>query len=191
MDFNILEFLSKYNALLLAIVVIIILTISVIIFGFPKEIPMIYIGIIFGTLIGGIINLIGLFGGIWLGYEVGLTGRFGVERYRKKSIMQRYQNDLNKHGLRALFILRLFPLTPNDILSISSGFSKLKRKPYLILSFIGAIPYAFLWSYVGNVYQFSFLSLFPEVYNPITWLVSLIIIIIVVYILIKTGDINE
>lgn len=135
---DILESLSSIDTEILALILILILIIEVFLLSFPKEIVMVYAGLIFGSFNGGIINLIGLVGAFWLGYETGLSGRFGIEK--QKPIMQKYEIWLRKNSLISLMFLRLIPLTPNDILSISAGFARLKRgNP--IFWFHSSVPY--------------------------------------------------
>ena len=184
---DILESISSIDTEFLAIILILILVIEVFLLSFPKEIVMVYAGFIFGTFNGGIINLAGLVGAFWLGYEAGLSGRFGIEKLRKKPIMQKYEIWLRKHSLISLMFLRLIPLTPNDILSISAGFARLKRKPYLLVSFIGSVPYAFIWAYLGTVAFDWFIRLTSVVYEPSTWLITFVIILVVGFIIVKIG----
>ncbi len=184
---NVLEFLGNINSEFLVILLIVILVIEVFLLSFPKEIVMVYSGLIFGTFNGGIINLVGLVGAFWLGYETGLSGRFGIEKLRKKSIMQKYENWLKKNSLISLMFLRLIPLTPNDILSISAGFARLKRVPYLLVSFIGSIPYAFIWSYLGTVAFDWVIRLTSGVYELSTWLITFAILIGIGFIIVKLG----
>ena len=83
---DIIELLGNIDPEFLAIILILILVIEVFLLSFPKEIVMVYAGLIFGTFAGGMINLVGLVGAFWLGYEVGLSGRFGIEKLRKKPL---------------------------------------------------------------------------------------------------------
>lgn len=184
---DVVSFLDNFDSTLLVILIIGILIIEVFLLSFPKEIVMLYAGLVFGTFFGGIINLIGLFGAALLGYESGYYGRFGMEKRRDHPLLQRYQNRLDKDGIKALVIFRIFPFTPNDILSISSGFVKLKRAPYLVITFITAIPYAFFIAYVGSAELDTLEDYIPEAFDPMNWFVSFVIIILIAAYLIKKG----
>ncbi len=148
---------------------------------------MIYAGVKFGIFFGGILNLIGLFGAAWLGYEGGKYGRFGLEKRRDHPLMQKYEGWLLRNGLKSLIILRLIPLTPNDVLSVSSGFAKLPRYPYLLITFITAIPYAFIFSWVGSE-QLDYIVDIPQFFDPTTWIVSFIFIILLSIFIIRKGS---
>ena len=184
---DILESLGSIDTDFLAAIIIMILILEVYLLSFPKEIVMVYAGFVFGAFTGGIINLVGLAGAFWLGYETGLSGRFGIEKLRKKPIMQKYEIWLRKHSLISLMFLRLIPLTPNDILSISAGFARLKRKPYILISFTGSIPYAFIWSYLGTVAFNWFIKLTSGVYELSTWLITFAVLVVIGFILVKIG----
>lgn len=187
---DILLFLSRINSKLLILVILLILILEVFFLSFPKEIVLVYSGFAFGFLFGGIINQIGLLGAAILGFEGGYFGRFGLEKRSNHPLIQKYQNWLDKNGIKSLFLLRIFPLTPNDILSIASGFCKLKRIPYLLITFICAIPYAFLWSYLGAHSLEAMKNLFPSVFDPKSWFISFIIILAISYIIVKRGTNN-
>ncbi|MCY3412611.1 MAG: VTT domain-containing protein [Candidatus Heimdallarchaeota archaeon] len=182
---NILEALAGLSEPLIAILIIVILTLAVIIFGFPKEILMTLAGLLYGVMLGGLINLLGLIGAIILGYESGYYGRLGVDRYRKLQVVTKYEEKVSSWDKRGLLLLRLFPLTPNDILSISCGFVKFKRRPYVIISILSAIPYAFLWSMVGYYAYDVFNSLVSPVYDPSTWIIMFFVLILLGWFLMK------
>lgn len=188
---DLVSFLENYDSIILVILILTILILEVFLLSFPKEIVMLYSGLVFGIYVGGVINLIGLFGAAVLGYEGGKYGRFGLEERRKHPVLQKYQHWLDTHGLKALIAFRIFPFTPNDILSISSGFSKLKRIPYLIITFVTAIPYAFLIAYIGSEELDTLQDYVPEAFDPVTWLVSFVIVILISVYIIRKGSISE
>ncbi|MHA2029997.1 MAG: TVP38/TMEM64 family protein [Candidatus Kariarchaeaceae archaeon] len=188
---DIVAVLDNFDSLTLVIIIVSILILEVFLLSFPKEIVMLYAGFIFGTLGGGIINLIGLFGAAVLGYEGGYYGRFGLEKRRNHPVLQKYQDWLDRKGIKALIVFRIFPFTPNDVLSISSGFSKIKRAPYLIITFLTAIPYAFFIAYVGAEELDTLKDYIPQAFDPVTWLFSFIIIIIVAVLVVKRGTFDN
>lgn len=188
---DVVSFLNNFDSTILVILIIGILILEVFLLSFPKEIVMLYAGFVFGTFVWGIINLIGLFGAAVLGYEGGYYGRFGLEKRRQHPVLQKYQDRLDKNGIKALVIFRIFPFTPNDILSISSGFSKLKQMPYLIVTFVTAIPYAFFIAYVGDKELDTLNDYIPEVFDPVNWVISFIIILLVALFIVKKGSLEN
>ena len=184
---DIVSYLEDFDNWIIIALILVILIVEVFLLSFPKEFVMIYAGLKFGILFGGILNLIGLFGAAWLGYEGGFYGRFGLEKKRNNPVIQKYQKWLERNGLKTLAILRLVPLTPNDILSISSGFSRLPRFSYLSISFVTAIPYAFFFSWVGSEQSDSIIELFPKVFDPTTWAMTFIVVILLAILVIRKG----
>ncbi len=180
---EILQLLSNIDRNLLMFAIVLLLTIEVFLLSFPKEVVMIYAGFAFGLFGGSILNLLGLVGAIVLGYEGGRLGKFGLEKLRGHRLISKYERELDQRGMVGLTLLRLFPLTPNDILTIACGFLEVKRLPYLLISTICAIPYAILWAYVGNSGLSLIMELFPSTYDLKTWVVSFILVLLIFWII--------
>ncbi|MCY3412577.1 MAG: VTT domain-containing protein [Candidatus Heimdallarchaeota archaeon] len=131
---------------------LIMLIIQAFIPGFPKETLLLQAGIIFGTLLGGILNWLGMVFAAQFAYEV--VRRSVEQGGRYSSLISRYEQadfliKLQKSGNIGLFVLRLLPFSPNDVLSLISGALKLPRRGFVLVSLITAIPYAFLFAYIG------------------------------------------
>ena len=125
---------------------------QVLIPGFPKETILLLNGANFGFLYGSILNWIGMILAAQVGYEalngsVSITKKYFelISRYHDHQIFVKLKNSGNK----GLFILRLIPSSPNDILSLISGTIPLPRKGYIITSLITSLPYAVLFAYLG------------------------------------------
>ena len=122
--------------------------------GFPKEVLMLQAGISYGWFIGGIINWVGMVIGAQVAYE---TMAFLESRgskhvmYLQKFEENYYVKRLRKDGNYALFVFRLVPYAPNDLLSLASGFIRLPRRGFFLTSVITAVPYAFVFSYLGEL----------------------------------------
>jgi len=120
--------------------------------GFPKEILLIQSGSSFGIIRGGVINWIGMVVGAQIAYEI---IRFATERSEKvleqmkKFEDHKYVVRIREGGNPALFVIRLIPYAPNDVLSMMSGFLKLPRLGYMLTSIVTALPYAFVFAYLG------------------------------------------
>ena len=120
--------------------------------GFPKETILLLNGANFGFFYGSILNWIGMI----LAAQVGYEALNGSVRFTKKyfELISKYHNHqifvkLKNSGNKGLFILRLIPSSPNDILSLISGTIPLPRKGYIITSLITSMPYAVLFAYLG------------------------------------------
>ncbi|MHA2027799.1 MAG: TVP38/TMEM64 family protein [Candidatus Kariarchaeaceae archaeon] len=122
--------------------------------GFPKELLLIQSGIVFGFLLGGLLNWLSMIIGAQIGYEV---VRRSIEKGGKfHTLLIRYQHSrmiktLNDKGNLGLFLIRLLPNAPNDLLSLIAGALILPRKGFFLVSVVTTLPYAFLFAYIGSI----------------------------------------
>lgn len=130
------------------------LIIQVFIPGFPKETLLLQAGISFGVIGGSIINWVGMVLAAQVGYEIVLYsvrvgGRYSdlLDDYQGSELIQY----LEKRGNLGLFIVRLIPYAPNDVLSLVSGALMLPRKGFIIVSIITALPFAVVFAYLGDL----------------------------------------
>jgi len=77
-----------------------------------------------------------------------LLGRRVVEklaRGRAASLDQR----ISAHGFHAVLLIRLIPNLPFDMQNYGLGFTKIRFVPYALATFLGMIPGAFAYVYLG------------------------------------------
>jgi uncharacterized membrane protein YdjX (TVP38/TMEM64 family) len=122
--------------------------------GFPKETLLFQSGANYGLVTGSIINWIGMVVGAQVGYElvrksIETSGQISqkMEQYQS-SKMVKY---VEERGNKGLFVVRLIPIAPNDVLSLIGGVLLLPRKGFFLVSVITAIPYAILFAYLGEI----------------------------------------
>ncbi len=53
----------------------------------------------------------------------------------------------------------------------------MRREPYLVITLITAIPYAILWAFLGTKGLGLIGEQIPSAFDPLTWAISVIIII--------------
>jgi len=130
------------------------LVLQVFIPGFPKETLLLQAGISYSVIGGTIINWLGMVLAAQVGYEVVLHsiqvgGRFSklLETYQDSDSLQYLQ----QRGNYGLFFIRLVPYAPNDVLSLLSGGLMLPRRGFILVSMITALPYAFVFAYLGDL----------------------------------------
>lgn len=181
---DILELVNELSPVTLALAIVGLLTLAVFLFGFPRELVMIFAGYQFGIVLGSIINLTGLIIGASIGYFLGKRGRIKAERL-KVPIYIKYQRILEQRGIGALTALRLTPFSPHDTISIISGFLRLNQRIYIFVSFFSFIPYAFLWSFVGKNFFNQIISYIPSDYNVSIWFYGFLSFIIIATIFAK------
>ena len=58
---------------------------------------------------------------------------------------------IGEHGLRIVILIRLSPLFPFNVLNYALGITAVRPRDYLLGSFIGMLPGAFLYAYIGSL----------------------------------------
>ncbi len=111
------------------------------------------------TLAGG--ALFGLWGGLalnWLGATVGATLAFLLARRLGRDFVRRrlagrvaaLDEHAQRHGFRAILLLRLVPLVPFNALNYGAGISSVRLRDYVAASAIGMLPGCFAYTYFAD-----------------------------------------
>ncbi len=113
---------------------------------FPGIILSFIGAVLFGIINGTVYNLIGAMVGASLGFFISkLLGRKFVEGLFRNT---KIYNKIEDKGFNAIFILRLIPIVPYNVLNFVSGVLKIKFKDYFFASLIGMIPGTFVYTYL-------------------------------------------
>lgn len=110
-------------------------------------------GAIFNNFWGTLVALIGNTAGAVLAF---LLSRYILRDYVQNKFLSKYpkikeyETRLEKRGLITVAVLRLIPLFPFNVLNFVLGVTKIKFKDYLIGSFVGMIPGAFVFVSLGG-----------------------------------------
>jgi|TARA_Y100000310_G_C20483758_1_gene715937 uncharacterized membrane protein YdjX (TVP38/TMEM64 family) len=135
----------------LGILIYIIITIFAIVFAPVSMMPLIPVASnIFGWVQTGFINVIGWFIGSIIVFFI--SRKYGVSLIKKFISLDKITKLESKIPEDKMFvsILLLRMTVPIDILSYALGlFSKVKFKTYAIATFLGIIPFSFVFSYLG------------------------------------------
>ena len=122
-------------------------------------------GLAFGALWGTVLTVVGA--------TVGATIAFFVARYLGRDFVARVLKERFKtlnviddqaasHGFQVIFLLRLIPLVPFNVLDYVAGISKIGARDYIIGTLIGIIPGTFAYVYLGSalthIYSWRFVS---------------------------------
>lgn len=78
---------------------------------------------------------------------------YGHERFLRKGKHKelKYLKKLaNKDAVYALYIARLIPVFPNELITVSASLSNIRYRDFLLIMLIGALPYGFIASSLGN-----------------------------------------
>lgn len=116
---------------------------------FPDALLAIAGGLIFGLYEGSLYIMIGAL--------CGATLSFFIARYYSVWIKTKLQNKkflnidqaVKKNGFLIIFLLRLIPLVPFDIISYSAGLCSIRYKDFILATFFGIIPGVFVYANIG------------------------------------------
>jgi uncharacterized membrane protein YdjX (TVP38/TMEM64 family) len=116
----------------------------------PSELVLLASGMIWGFFWGGIMGIIGSMAAGLLCYYVAYKGgRPLAEKFVGESALNMADNFIQKYGTGAIVIARLLPFVAFDPISYISGILKYPIKKYTIATFIGSIPRAFFYAFLG------------------------------------------
>ncbi|WP_461206625.1 TVP38/TMEM64 family protein [Clostridium sp. DL1XJH146] len=145
------DFVLRYGKL--GFIVFLALQISqVIVFFIPGEIIQIAGGFIYGSVIGGLLSLIGITIGSVLIY--GISRKFGrpfVEKIISEKHLTNFEKILEIGSKKyIIFLFYVIPGMPKDIMGYFCGISKVKFKDYIFYSTMGRLPGIFISAYFGD-----------------------------------------
>lgn len=116
---------------------------------FPDSILAISGGLAFGLFRGYIYTTIGaLIGGSISFYISRNLGRNVVKKLTKEKL-DNIESMINDKGFYIVFLLRLIPLFPFDLISYGSGLTSIKFKDFILATFLGTIPGIIVFTNIG------------------------------------------
>lgn len=116
---------------------------------FPDSILAIAGGLAFGLFNGYIYTTIGaLIGGSISFYISKKLGRNIVKKLTNDKL-DNIESMINEKGFFIIFLLRLIPLFPFDLISYGAGLTSISYKDFLLATFIGTIPGILVFTNIG------------------------------------------
>jgi len=143
---DLIEFLDNIEEWKAAIAILLIMTLQSPFLTFPGYIIMIYSGFKFGLINGMIINFVSLYISCIVGYRFGYWSSIDMTSNKK---LQKFDNIVKNKGIKAIIVLRIIPLIPNNFTSIGSGFTKIPEKNHSAISLLCIIQSCF-WAWLGS-----------------------------------------
>ncbi|TFG16852.1 MAG: TVP38/TMEM64 family protein [Promethearchaeota archaeon] len=129
---------------------LLVMTLQGILVPIPSAIVILAAGIIWGAWLGGIMGVIGsMSAGLLCYYLAKRGGRPLAEKFVGKATIEMTDRFIEKYGIWAIIITRLIPFISFDAISYTAGIVKLDAKKYTIGTFIGVVPRAFFFSWLG------------------------------------------
>ena len=116
----------------------------------PNSLLAISGGALFGLYYGSLYTLIGA--------AFGATLSFGLSRYFGKTLAEKlisnkaqcFSEHAEKNGFLFVFLLRLIPLVPFDVISYGAGLSRIRYIDFLSATCLGIIPGVIVYSNIGD-----------------------------------------
>ncbi len=116
---------------------------------FPDAILAIAGGLIFGLYEGSLYIMIGALCGSTLSFFIArVYGKWLKEKLTNEKFLNLDKN-AKENGFLIIFLLRLVPLVPFDIISYSAGFSSIRYKDFILATLIGIIPGVVVYANIG------------------------------------------
>ena len=155
------------------------------------------------AFIGGVGELTGAVAGF---YIARIVGRPIVAKWEEKAMLERKENPevkklgriekaffltlgdailiadnwLERWGAIAVLLTRLAPPIPFDAVSYGSGLTKIRFKPFITATAVGAFPRAFMYAYIGKK-TYESIVLVPQVLRALFFLTDNPIVQMLIY----------
>lgn len=107
---------------------------------------------IFGWLWGALLSWTSSMVGAAACYGIArLYGRDTVVKLTGKTALESVDEFFNKFGAKSIFIARLLPFMPFDIVSYAAGLTSMKFWPFFLATGLGQLPATIIYSYAGKM----------------------------------------
>lgn len=118
---------------------------------FPAVPLTLFGGYTFGALYGTILDVIGAGTGAVLAFFIARRlGYDNIQSFIRGKKIDTMDVKIEKNGFLVVLYLRLIPLLPFDSINYGMGLSKVKARDYIAATYIGIIPGAFVFNYLGE-----------------------------------------
>ena len=129
---------------------LIFMAIQALIFAIPSELVMLTAGMVWGPILGGIINILG---GTTAAIVLFYLARRGGKPFAVKTVGEKtyevMEDILEKYGIWVVITSRMIPFLPLDTISAVSGVVDIKWRDYLLGTLVGMVLRGFFYSLLG------------------------------------------
>jgi uncharacterized membrane protein YdjX (TVP38/TMEM64 family) len=116
----------------------------------PQTAVIAALGIIYGTLLGGLLGSFGLITGGLLGYALMRTSaRRYVQRFVGPRSLRKVESLLDQGGAWAIVLTRSLPYSIPEAMVFLAGLAGMPMKKFIAALTIGSVPTAFVFAGVG------------------------------------------
>ncbi|MGK7345471.1 MAG: TVP38/TMEM64 family protein [Candidatus Nitrospinota bacterium M3_3B_026] len=115
--------------------------------GVPGTIMTILGGVLFGSLLGTVLVVIGATTGACCAFLVArfLARDFIAERFGSAPWFKRLDRGIKEEGIYFILFVRLVPIFPFNGLNFATGLTNVRFRDYLLGTFLGIIPASFIF----------------------------------------------
>jgi len=105
------------------------------------------LGIIYGTLLGGLLGSLGLITGGLLGYGLMLTfARRFVQRFAAAQSLHKMESSFDRNGAWAIVLTRSLPYSVREAMVFLAGLAGMPMRKFTAALTIGSVPTAFVFA---------------------------------------------
>jgi uncharacterized membrane protein YdjX (TVP38/TMEM64 family) len=116
----------------------------------PQTAVIAALGIIYGTLIGGLLGSLGLITGGLLGYGLMLTAaRRFAQRFAGPRSLRRMESLFDRGGVWAIILTRSLPYSVPEAMVFLAGLAAMPMAKFTAALTIGSVPTAFAFAAIG------------------------------------------
>lgn len=116
----------------------------------PQTVVIAALGIIYGTLIGGLLGSLGLITGGLLGYALMRTSaRRAGQRFIRARSLQKVERLFDQRGAWAIVLTRGFPYSVAEITVFLAGLAGMPMGTFVSALTVGSVPTAFVFAAMG------------------------------------------
>lgn len=104
----------------------------------------------YGVVLTALLSTAGWWAGCLIAFQIARLGRRHLERITSMEAIDRLEENVPEDvGFGGIVVLRM--ILPVDVVSFALGLLKrLRFRTYAVASFVGILPFAFVWSYAGG-----------------------------------------
>jgi len=116
----------------------------------PQTSVLAALGIIYGTVLGGLLGSLGLITGGLLGYALMRTSaRRHVQRFIGPQSLQKMERVFEQGGAWAIVLTRSLPYSLSEVMVFLAGLASMPARPFIAALAIGSVPTAFVFAAIG------------------------------------------
>lgn len=116
----------------------------------PQTAVIAALGIVYGTLLGGLLGSFGLITGGLLGYALMLTSaRWLAQRFARPGSLHRMESLFDRSGAWAIILTRSLPYSIPEAVVFLAGLAGMPMRKFAAALTIGSVPASFAFAAVG------------------------------------------